>query len=101
MITFAVRDSATMLRRNLRHLQRYPSLALFPILMPVVALLLFVYVFGGTLDNGLGGGGGGGGRHAYANFITPGILIFTVAGAVQVTAISVARDMTEDIIARF
>jgi ABC-2 type transport system permease protein len=98
MTTFALRDSATMLRRNLRHLQRYPSLALFPVLMPVVALLLFVYVFGGTLGNGLAGGGG---RRAYVNFITPGMLIFTVAGAVQITAISVAKDMTEGIIARF
>ncbi len=98
MMTFALRDSATMLRRNLRHLQRYPSLALFPILLPVVFLLLFVYVFGGTLGNGLAGGGG---RNAYANFITPGVLIFTVAGAVQITAISVAKDMTEGIIARF
>ena len=33
--TYALRDSTTMLRRNLRHLQRYPGLSLFPILMPV------------------------------------------------------------------
>ena len=47
-----------MLRRNLRHLQRYPGLSLFPILMPIVSLLLFVYVFGGTLGNGIVAGGG-------------------------------------------
>ena len=50
---YALRDSSTMLRRNLRHLQRYPGLSAFPILMPVVSLLLFVYVFGGTLGNGI------------------------------------------------
>ena len=96
--TYALRDSSTMLRRNLRHLQRYPGLSLFPILMPVIFLLLFVYVFGGTLGNGITSGGG---RTAYITFLTPGMLLFTIAGAVQITAISVAKDMTEGIIARF
>jgi ABC-2 type transport system permease protein len=95
---YALRDSSTMLRRNLRHLQRYPGLSLFPIFMPVVTLLLFVYVFGGTLGNGITPGGG---RDAYVNFLTPGMLLFTIAGAAQITAISVAKDMTEGIIARF
>ncbi len=95
---YALRDSTTMLRRNLRHLQRYPGLSLFPILMPVIFLALFVYVFGGTLGNGITAGGG---RAAYINFLTPGMLLFTVVGAAQITAISVAKDMTEGIIARF
>lgn len=96
--TYALRDSTTMLRRNLRHLQRYPGLSLFPILGPVVFLLLFVYVFGGTLGNGITTGGG---RGAYVNFLTPGMLLFAVVGAANTTAISVAKDMTEGIIARF
>jgi ABC-2 type transport system permease protein len=96
--TYALRDSTTMLRRNLRHLQRYPGLSLFPILGPVVFLLLFVYVFGGTLGNGITAGGG---RGAYVNFLTPGMLLFAVVGAANTTAISVAKDMTEGIIARF
>jgi ABC-2 type transport system permease protein len=87
-----------MLRRDLRHLQRYPGLSLFPIFMPVVSLLLFVYVFGGTLGDGITVGGG---RSTYINFLTPGMLLFTIAGAAQITAISVAKDMTEGIIARF
>src|ERR1700733_8417253 len=95
---YALRDSTTMLRRDLRHLQRYPGLSMFPILMPVVLLLLFVYVFGGTLGDGIKVGGG---RGAYINFLTPGMLLFTVVGAAQITAISVAKDMTEGIIARF
>jgi ABC-2 type transport system permease protein len=96
--SYRLRDSATMLRRNLRHLQRYPALSLFPILTPVVFLLLFVYVFGGTLGNGIVPGGG---RNAYVNFLTPGMLVFAVAFAAQGAAISVAKDMTEGIIARF
>jgi ABC-2 type transport system permease protein len=96
--TYALRDSTTMLRRDLRHLQRYPGLSLFPILTPVILLLVFVYVFGGTLGNGITIGGG---RGAYIDFLTPGMLVLTVAGAAQITAISVAKDMTEGIIARF
>jgi len=96
---FAVTDSVTMLRRNLRRMLRYPGLTLMVGGMPVVFLLLFVYVFGGTLGAGLGGGSGG--RAEYVNYVVPGILMMTVAGVAQGTAISVAMDMTEGIIARF
>lgn len=56
-LTYAVADSATMLRRNLKRQLRYPSMTLILVGMPVVFLLLFVYVLGGTLGAGLGGGG--------------------------------------------
>ncbi len=92
-------DSATMLRRNLRRMRRYPSLTFFIAGMPVIFLLLFVYVLGGTLGAGLGLGAGG--RDVYIAYIVPGVLLFTVAAASQGTAISVAMDMTEGIIARF
>ena len=98
-LTYAARDSRTMLRRNLRRMGRYPSLTLFVVGIPIVLMLLFVYVFGGTLGAGLGDPSGG--RTDYANYLTPGILLITVASAVQGTAISVAMDMTEGIIARF
>ena len=98
-LSYAVTDSATMLRRNLKRALRYPGLTLMLVGMPVVLLLLFVYVFGGTLGNGLGGPSGG--RAAYVEYVTPGILLIAVASSVQGTAISVAMDMTEGIIARF
>ena len=98
-LSYAVTDSATMLRRRLRHMLRYPSMTLLLVGMPVVLLLLFVNVFGGTLGAGLGGLSGG--RADYANYVTPGIMLVTVAAAAQGTAISVAMDMTEGIIARF
>jgi ABC-2 type transport system permease protein len=97
--TPALADSATMLRRNLRRMRRYPSLTLFIAGIPVVLLLLFVYVFGGTLGAGLGRIAGG--RNEYLAYVVPGILLITVAGAAQGTSISVAMDMTEGIIARF
>src|SRR5437764_1332386 len=43
-----LRDSATMLRRNLKRMLRYPSMTLMLVGMPVIFLLLFVYVLGGT-----------------------------------------------------
>jgi ABC-2 type transport system permease protein len=98
-LTYTVSDSATMLRRNLRRMVRYPSVTVLLLGMPVVFMLLFVYVFGGTLGAGLGGLSGG--RTAYANYVAPGILLLTVASVAQGTAISVAMDMTEGIIARF
>jgi len=58
-LAYAVADSATMLRRQLRHMLRYASVTVFLIGMPIVFLLLFVYVFGGTLGAGLGGPAGG------------------------------------------
>jgi ABC-2 type transport system permease protein len=94
-----LRDSATMLRRNLKHMLRYPSMTVLLVGMPVVFLLLFVYVFGGTLGAGLGGASGG--RAEYANYVAPAIILMTVTATVQGTAISVAMDMTEGIIARF
>ncbi len=97
--SYVLSDSATMLRRNLRHMQRYRSLILFIAGIPVVLMLLFVFVFGGTLGAGLGGISGG--RDAYVAYVIPGILLITVAGAAQGTAISVAMDMTEGIVARF
>jgi ABC-2 type transport system permease protein len=100
MSTFSlwVGDSATMLRRQLRHMLRYPSMTVILVGMPVVFLLLFVYVFGGTLGAGLGVSGG---RAAYADYVAPGIILLTVAAVAQGTAISVAMDMTGGIIDRF
>jgi ABC-2 type transport system permease protein len=98
-LPLAVRDSRTMLRRNLRRMARYPSLTMMLVGLPVIFLLLFVYVFGGTLGAGLGGPSGD--RADYVNYVVPGIILITVAAAVQGTAISVAMDMSEGIIARF
>ncbi|HEV7936100.1 MAG TPA: ABC transporter permease, partial [Actinomadura sp.] len=40
-------------------------------------------------------------RAEYVNYVTPGIVLLTVAGAATGTAVSVAMDMTEGIVARF
>ena len=71
-LAYTATDSATMLRRNLRRLLRYPSMTLLLIGMPIVFLLLFVYVFGGQLSHGLGNelAGGHAGRDGYLNYVT-------------------------------
>jgi ABC-2 type transport system permease protein len=98
-MTYALRDSATMLRRNLRRSIRYPVGPAVTVAMPIVILLLFVYVFGQTMGAGLAGPGGG--RDEYLNYVTPGILLIAATGAAQAVAIAVAMDMTEGIVARF
>ena len=102
-LAYTVSDSTTMLRRNLRRLRRYPSMTLLLVGMPIVFLLLFVYVFGGQLSHGLGSAyvAGQTGHAGYLNYVTPGLLLMSVAAAVQGTAIVVAMDMTGGIIDRF
>ncbi|MWA11906.1 ABC transporter permease [Streptomyces sp. BA2] len=98
-LSLAVRDSSTMLRRNLLHARRYPSMTLNLLLTPVMLLLLFVYLFGDVMSAGIGGGGAD--RSDYIAYIVPGILLMTIGGTVVGTAVSVSTDMSEGIIARF
>lgn len=94
MTTYALRDSRTMLRRNLTHALRYPGLSLPTIMMPVIMLLIFAGLFGGTLGAGLGGGD-------YIDYLAPGILMMAATSGSVTTAVSVAIDMKEGIINRF
>ena len=93
MSSFA--DSATMLRRNLRHAIRYPSLTLGVALVPVIMLLLFRYVFGGAIAAGVGDG------FEYIDFLVPGILLMTLGSATTTTAVGICTDMADGIVARF
>ena len=94
--SYAIRDSATMARRNLRHALRYPGMTLGVLLIPVLMLLLFRYIFGATLGAGIGTRTGG-----YINYLTPGIIVLSVSAASVSTAVAVNMDMTEGIINRF
>jgi ABC-2 type transport system permease protein len=96
------RDLATMTRRSLRRMVRYPSLSVQLVAMPVVLLLLFVFVFGGAFGAGVTSGAtpGASGRSAYLDYITPAILVITAAAIAQATAITVAMDMTGGIVTR-
>ncbi|MGW1816663.1 ABC transporter permease [Streptomyces sp. NPDC002125] len=98
-LSLTVRDSSTMLRRNLLHARRYPSLTLNLLLTPVMMLLLFVYIFGDVMSAGIGGGGAD--RAEYIAYLVPGVVLMTIGSTVIGTAVSVSNDMSEGIIARF
>ncbi|MGW1951659.1 ABC transporter permease [Streptomyces sp. NPDC001920] len=97
--SYAVRDASTMLRRNLLHARRYPSLTLNLLLTPIMLLLLFVYIFGDTMSAGIGDGSAD--RSAYVAYLVPGLLLMTIGSTTIGTAVSVSNDMSEGIIARF
>ena len=91
-------DSWTMLHRNLLQMVRYKSLTLMLIGQPLIFLLLFVYVFGGTMGAGLPGGDD---RADYLVFIMPAIVVITVASVSLSTAYTIALDMEKGIVDRF
>ncbi|MFD3649479.1 ABC transporter permease [Streptomyces cyaneofuscatus] len=98
-LSLAVRDSNTMLRRNLLHARRYPSGTLNLLLTPIMMLLLFAYIFGDVMSAGIGGGGAD--RSDYIACIVPGLLLMTIGSTVIGAAVHVSMDMTEGLIARF
>ena len=91
-------DAMTMLRRDLRHTARNPSAVTMTIGLPVMVLLLFVGVLGGTLNAGFGPGRSGG---DYIDYVVAGVLLMTVGYGSTTTALAVNRDMTAGIINRF
>ena len=93
-----LRDSWTMLRRNLLQMVRYKSLTVMLIGQPLIFLLLFVYVFGGTMGAGLPGGTD---RGDYLVFIMPAIVVITVVSISLSTAYTIALDMERGIVDRF
>jgi ABC-2 type transport system permease protein len=96
-LSLAARDSATMLRRDVRHSLHAPAMTVSGMSVPIVFLLLFAGVFGHALSAGLGTAAGG----KYIDFLAPGILVMTAGFAAEGTAIGVNTDMTEGIIDRF
>ncbi|WP_433333649.1 ABC transporter permease [Spirillospora sp. CA-294931] len=89
-----LRDSRTMLRRNLLHALRYPGMTLTGVGTPIVILLLFVGVFGNALGDGVAEG-------EYIDYVTPGIIMMGVASGCMATSVAICVDMTQGIIARF
>jgi ABC-2 type transport system permease protein len=88
-LTSAAQDSATMFGREFKHTLRFPLLLVSPVLVSVVMLLLFLYVLGGPIGQGLGDAAHGA---AYVDFLVPGILLLTVAAGCGPTAINVHTD---------
>jgi ABC-2 type transport system permease protein len=92
-MSYTLTDSATMLRRDMRHMLRYPVMTISGIATPTLFLLLFRYVFGGAI-------GAQGGAGSYVNYIVPGVLVMAVGSGGAATSININTDMTEGVIAR-
>jgi ABC transporter DrrB family efflux protein len=89
----AVRDTATLTRRELLIWFRNPVFLFFTLVQPVIFTLLFRYVFGGAIPVKVPGG--------YVNYLMPGIVAQTAAFASFGTAISLARQLQKGVIDRF
>lgn len=90
----AMRDSMTMLRRNLLHARRYPAMTMSIVIMPIFLLLIFSCVYGGAVKGALGG-------EKYISYLTPGTLLLIPAYMTVSVAVSVCSDMTKGIVNRF
>lgn len=96
-LAYAASDTLAMFTRQVKRVFR-SGYYMFTLGMPVVILLLFVFVFGSTLGAGITPGGD---QQDYLEFVTPGIILFTIAGLMQMVSIAISQDMVEGIVARF
>lgn len=91
--THALTDTVTMLRRNILHAKRYPSMVFGVIIMPIVLLLVFNFVFGGALEKSTGGD--------YIDYLAPGMLLLIPAYMTVSVSVAIATDATKGIVNRF
>jgi ABC-2 type transport system permease protein len=89
----AVMDSLVITKRQLLQLARVPEVLIFSTIQPVMFVLLFRYVFGGSIETGQPGG--------YVQLLMPGIFVQTVAFTLAATASGLAEDMKKGLIDRF
>src|SRR5690348_10843048 len=85
-------DTALLTGRSLRHIARSPDTIITTAVMPIAFMLLFVYVFGGSIQAGSG---------PYVNYLLPGILLITIASGISYTAYRLFLDMQSGIFERF
>lgn len=94
---YPLRDTSTMLRRNLKQQLRDKVATITIIGIPVLFLLLFVYVYGGALRHSLTTVG----ASNYVNYVLPGLIIMTAAAELIGTSTFTSIDMTGGIYNRF
>ena len=89
----AFKDTMIITQRQLRLLTRVPEVLIFSTVQPVMFVLLFRYVFGGSISTDQPGG--------YVQLLMPGIFVQTVAFTLAGTASGLAEDMKKGLIDRF
>ncbi|KAB8164189.1 ABC transporter permease [Streptomyces sp. 3MP-14] len=92
-VYWAVTDCLTIVRRELTHLVKQPSMIAWQLGFPIVSVLLFVYVFGSAMDVGEGAD--------YKSFAMPGLFAMTMAFGFMNTAMAVVIEKERGITDRF
>ncbi|MFC5179448.1 ABC transporter permease [Nocardioides taihuensis] len=87
-----VGGTRVLLGRSLKHVARSPDTIITTTVMPIAFLLLFVYVFGGSIETG---------SEPYVDYLLPGILLITVASGISYTSYRLFLDMRSGIFERF
>lgn len=90
---WAVADCWTVVRRDLTHLVKQPSMIAWQLGFPIVSVLLFVYVFGSAMQVGHG--------VDYKDYAMPGMFAMTMAFGFMNTATSVVVDKERGVTDRF
>lgn len=91
----AVQDSLLMIKRSSRHIIRNTDQLLGTFFQPIMFLVLFASVFGGSISKALPPG------ISYLNFLMAGIIVQTVAFGSTTTALAVCNDLQKGIVDRF
>ncbi len=91
----ALQDSLIMIRRSSTHIVRNTDQLLGTFFQPIMFLVLFSAVFGGSISKALPTG------VSYLNFLMAGIIVQTVAFGSTTTAIAVCNDLQKGIVDRF
>jgi ABC transporter DrrB family efflux protein len=87
-----MQQSLTVVWRNLIHIRRMPEMLLDVTIQPVMFVLLFAYVFGGSID--IPGSN-------YREFLLPGIMAQTMVFSSAVVAMGLTNDLEKGIVDRF
>ncbi|MFF9000977.1 ABC transporter permease [Streptomyces achromogenes] len=92
----SVRDSLIVARRNLIRMSRIPEMLIFGLIQPIMFVVLFTYVFGGSMKIGVSTS-----AVDYKNFLMAGIFAQTVTFATAGAGAGIADDMHKGLIDRF
>jgi ABC-2 type transport system permease protein len=85
-------DTMVMSGRMLRHNFRSIDTIITVIAMPLMIMLMFVYVFGGSIDTG---------SVKYINYVVPGVILMCITSGVAYSAFRLNNDVTKGIFERF
>lgn len=87
-----VHDTGVLFGRLMRHILRSPDTIITVLITPLMIMVLFVYVLGGSIQAGTG---------TYVNYLLPGILLIAIASGISYTALRLFTDKQQGLFARF